>query len=47
MSIGQKQTVAKLRFYLYERPLHPELFEIFHDHHIVKDSYEAQIWVTG
>ena len=47
MSIGQKQSVASLRFYLYDRPLHPELFEIYHDHHIVKDGYEAQIWVTG
>lgn len=47
MSISQKQTVGKLRFFLYDRPLHPELFEIYHDHHIVKAAYEAQIWVTG
>jgi hypothetical protein len=47
MNIGQKQSVSSLRFYLYDRPLHPELFEIYHDHHIVKDGYEAQIWVTG
>ncbi len=47
MSIGQKQTVSSLRFLLYDRPLHPELFDIYHDHHIVKAGYEAQIWVTG
>ncbi|MHC4982834.1 MAG: DUF2617 family protein [Planctomycetota bacterium] len=47
MDIGQKQKVESLRFYLYSRPLHPELFEIYHDHHIVKAGYEAQIWVTG
>jgi len=47
MSIGQKQSVSTLRFYLYSRPLHPELFEIYHDHHIVNRSYEAQLWVTG
>jgi hypothetical protein len=47
VSIGQKQTVATLRFYLYERPLHPELFEIHYDHHVMRPSYEAQIWVTG
>ena len=47
MSIGQKQNVGSLRFFLYDRPLHPELFEICHDHHIVKKAYEAQIWVTG
>jgi len=47
MGTDQKQTVSSLRFFLYDRPLHPELFEIFHDHHVVKTAYEAQIWVTG
>ena len=47
MSIGQKQTVGSLRCYLYDRPLHPELFQIYHDHHIIKKAYEAQVWVTG
>ena len=47
MSIGQKQKVESLRFYLYNRSLHPELFDIYHDHHIVKGGYEAQVWVTG
>ena len=47
MSISQKQRVASLRFYLYDRPLHPELFDIYDDRQIVKKGYEAQIWVTG
>ncbi len=47
MSIGQKQSVSTLRFFLYDRPLHPELFDIYHDHRIVKRGYEAQVWVTG
>ena len=47
MSIGQKQSISSLRFFLCDRPLHPELFDIYHDHHIVKGGYEAQIWVTG
>ena len=47
MSIGQKQTITKLRFFLFDRPLHPELFDISHDHHIVKKHYDAQVWVTG
>jgi hypothetical protein len=47
MSIGQRQRLSGLRFYLYERPLHPELFDIYHDHQIVKTGYEAQVWVTG
>ena len=47
MNIGQKQTVTKLKFFLFDRPLHPELFDIHHDHRVVKNGYEAQIWVTG
>ncbi|MBS3734493.1 MAG: DUF2617 family protein [Phycisphaerae bacterium] len=47
MAIGQKQTVGSLRFLLYERALHPELFRIDHDCHVVRPAYEAQVWVTG
>ena len=47
MDMGQVQKVSSLRFYLYDRPLHPELFDLYHDHHVVKKDYEAQIWVTG
>lgn len=47
MSTDQKQTLASLRYYLYDRPLHPELFEIYADRNIRKAGYEAQIWVTG
>ena len=47
MSTVQKHRVSSLRFYLYNRPLHPELFDIYHDRNIVKNGYEAQIWVTG
>jgi hypothetical protein len=47
MSIGQKQSASSLRFCLYDRPLHPEFFDIYHDHRIVQKDYEAQVWVTG
>jgi hypothetical protein len=47
MSIGQKISASTLRFYLFERAVHPELFEIYHDHRIEKRAYEAHIWVTG
>ncbi len=47
MSVQQQQRVSSLRFYLYDRPLHPELFDIYHDHQLAKPGYEAQIWVTG
>jgi len=47
MEIGQVQRVSQLRFMVYNRPLHPELFEICHDHRVVKDGYDVQIWITG
>lgn len=47
MAIGEKRQLASSRFYLYNRPLHPELFEIHHDHKIVNDSYDVRVWVTG
>ena len=47
METRQRQEVSQLRFLVYNRALHPELFEIHHDHRIVKDNYEAQVWVTG
>jgi hypothetical protein len=47
MSIGQKQRVVSLRFFLFDRPLHPELFDIYDDRHISRSAYEAQVWVTG
>ena len=47
MSIGEKQRLSSLRFYLYDRPLHPELFDIYHERTVVKHGYEAQVWITG
>ncbi|MCK4276140.1 MAG: DUF2617 family protein [Phycisphaerae bacterium] len=47
MRTGQVQGVSKLRFFLYGRPVHPEFFDIYHDHRIVKNGYEADIWITG
>ena len=46
MPIRQKQRVSELQFFLYDRPLHPELFDIY-DRRSVKHGYEADIWVTG
>jgi len=47
MSIDRTQRLAGLRFYLYDRPLHPELFRIYRDERIARPAYEARIWVTG
>ncbi len=47
MATSQKLSSSSLRFRLYTRPLHPEFFDIYHDHSIVEKDYEAQIWITG
>ena len=47
MATSQKLSSSSLRFRLYTRPLHPEFFDIYHDHHVVQKDYEAQLWVTG
>jgi hypothetical protein len=47
MRTYQRQTISRLRLFLFDRPLHPELFEIYRDHRIHKSGYEAQIWMTG
>lgn len=47
MTIGHKQRVASLRYYLYDRPLHPELFDIYRSDHLVAKHYECRLWVTG
>ena len=36
-----------LRFMLYERPLHPELFDIRRGLSCKGRTYEAQVWITG
>ena len=45
--LGAKQSVKHLKFVVYTRPLHPELFEIHHDHRINQPAFDAAIWVTG
>ena len=48
LEIGETlQRVADLKFALYHRPLHPELFRIHQSRHIERGSYQADIWVIG
>ena len=47
MTLGQKQSIDALKFMLYSRPLHPELFEIHHQQKIIQPNFEAVVWVTG
>lgn len=48
MELGQTlQRVADLKFVLYRRPLHPELFRIHQSRHLERPNYQADIWVLG
>ncbi len=39
--------VSELTFSLYQRPLHPELFDIYSRRQVKTEKYEATIWATG
>ena len=39
--------VGELSFLLYQRPLHPELFNIYAKRHLKTENYEAIVWATG
>lgn len=39
--------VAELVFQLYGRPLHPELFEVYHSRSVKRGGYEAKIDITS
>jgi hypothetical protein len=39
--------IDELTFHLFQRPLHPELFNIYAKRELKTDKYEALIWVTG
>lgn len=39
--------VGQLTFSLFQRPLHPELFQIYAARQLKTEKYEAIIWVTG
>ncbi|MCK4887971.1 MAG: DUF2617 family protein [Planctomycetes bacterium] len=39
--------VGELMFSLFQRPLHPELFQIYTKRQIKTEKYEALIWITG
>jgi len=39
--------VEQLTFSLFQRSLHPELFEVYASRRLKTENYEALIWVTG
>ncbi len=48
MERGQtKQRVEELLFCLYQRPIHPELFDIRQVKRLSKPRYQAEIWLCG
>jgi hypothetical protein len=47
MDTGQQQHLTSLRYFLYDRPLHPELFEIHKGDRVVRRHFQATLWVTG
>ena len=40
-------SLDELTFYLFDRPLHPELFNIYASRRFFQGDYEVIIWVTG
>jgi hypothetical protein len=48
VELGQTlQRVTDLKFVLYRRPLHPELFHIHQSRHLERFAYQADIWIMG
>ncbi len=41
------QSLSELNFYLFQRPLHPELFNIYSSRQFTQGDYEVQIWIIG
>ncbi len=39
--------IGELSFSLFQRPLHPELFDIYARRELKTETYEASIWITG
>ena len=39
--------IEELMFSLFQRPLHPELFQIYASRTLNTEKYEAVIWITG
>jgi hypothetical protein len=40
-------SAQELCYRLYDRPLHPELFQIYQGKQITRDLYSATLWITG
>ena len=47
MSTPLEQSLSELTLCLFERPVHPELFNIYASRRFFQGDYETIIWVTG
>lgn len=45
-SVAQQQAVD-LHLFLFDRPLHPELFQHYGDFRVAQGKYHADIWIVG
>jgi len=41
-----EQSLSELTFNIFQRPLHPELFEIYRRRQFFQGDYEVTIWIT-
>ncbi|MGB9623242.1 MAG: DUF2617 family protein [Phycisphaerae bacterium] len=48
MELGQTlQRVGDMQFFLYRRPIHPELFHIHQERRVSSRRYHANLWIMG
>lgn len=41
------QQAVDLHLFLYDRPLHPELFRLYSNYRVAQSRYHADIWLVG
>ena len=47
MEVGVAQQAVDLHLFLYDRPLHPELFHHYADYRVRQGRYHADVWIVG
>ena len=48
MELGSvAQQVVDLNLFLFDRPVHPELFRHYADYRVQQGRYHADIWIIG
>lgn len=47
LGAGGVHQASDMHLYLYDRPLHPELFKQYGSYRVSQGRYHAQIWIVG